>query len=141
MMYLLLIPLFLVGFIALWVGIIFLISYVGGWRQLARDFPFREQQAGTLLSSYSFCSLQLSWLGSYNNCMTLGIHQNGIRLQPLAFFQLFHPPVFIRWQDMQQARPGTLVFYKTWKFRAGGHELRLFGRAAKEVATYYEQNH
>jgi hypothetical protein len=42
----------------------------------------------------------MRWLCGYRNCLTVGANSEGLYLSTLAFFPLFHPPLFIPWTEV-----------------------------------------
>ena len=133
------IPLFAGFFVTLWLGVVALIAAVGGWRELARDYPDAGVAAGTAVkyrgASIGFGSGPIS-LGSYRNAVTVTIAATGFELRTMALFRFRHPPIAVPWDAVRQYQEGT-TFGQGWVNLeiANGQRLRVFGRAATALAS------
>jgi hypothetical protein len=88
-------PLFCILF---FIGLVWAIGFVTGWRRLAKLYPMTKP----LINEKKFYlkSISVSRWGSYNNCVTIGISDQGMSLSQLFFFRIGHSPVFIPWEDL-----------------------------------------
>jgi hypothetical protein len=103
------IPLYFLG---LWAFISLMLSFIGGWRSLAKAYPYHGQSTGTLLR---FRSAAFRFGTSYRNCVTFGVSPAGLYIEPFFLFRLFHPPMFIPWHDVQN-RPFDEWFFSGVEF-------------------------
>src|ERR1700742_2187491 len=83
-------------FVGMWVTVSLLLSLIGGWRALARQYPAPEPAEGTW---FPFCSATVGW-GNYNGCLNLRASPAGLRIAVLLPFRLGHPPFFVPWRDL-----------------------------------------
>lgn len=84
-------------FAAMWVVVCQLISLIGGWRELAKEYHTEHPFSGEL---FRFQSAQMRGKMNYNNCLTVGANVEGLYLSVLFVFRLGHPPLFIPWSDV-----------------------------------------
>ena len=82
-------------------GVSVVVSWWSGWRLLARQFSLRTRFDGALWRAQSG---QMRWLCGYRGCLTVGADFNGLYLATFPFFPLFHPPLFIPWNEVRVAR-------------------------------------
>lgn len=125
----LLIPLlFLPFFILLWIGITGLIAVIGGWRGLAQSNPVPAVLNETGVT-YSFQSLRLGFMGTYNSSMNVTVYSRGIRLAPFFLFSVFHRPIYIGYDAMSNIEYGRFIApYVT--FLASNRRIRIYGKSA-----------
>jgi hypothetical protein len=84
MLLLLLIPLFLVGFVLIWSGVIWLLAWLSGWRRLARHYRCAKAPDGTVFGTL------WAMLGPVNHRGTLRIEPapEGLYLSTMVFFRI-----------------------------------------------------
>jgi hypothetical protein len=140
------IPVFVVFFAAMWLGITGALAEIGGWSELARLYREPEGMARAPVQSFGMASLDLrrGWFplpANYSNCMIVEVAQAGLHLRPWRPFRFRHPPLFIPWPQMESMVPGRLLFFSTLTIRArgAGTQIRLWGGPAKAVAQVYQQ--
>ena len=97
---------YLVAFIVvdvllIYASVSFVISRWSGWALLASRFRFDSKFTGT---TWRWQSGQWRWLCGYNNALTIGVDPEGLYLATLPFFLLFHPRLFIPWNEITYAR-------------------------------------
>ena len=88
-----LIPFLPVFFVALWTGIIFILSQMG-WSPLAQSFSTQSRPTG---KTFPMASASINGC-NYNNCLTARVTESGLWLQPWLPFRMFHPALIIPWQ-------------------------------------------
>lgn len=104
MFLLLLIPLFLVGFVLIWSGVIYLLAWLSGWRRLARHYRCAKIPDGSLFGTF------WAMLGPVNHRGTLRIQPapEGLYLSTMVLFRLGHPPLLIPWHAIKR-RDGAQI--------------------------------
>ena len=91
-------------FLLCWSGILNAIAWMGGWWHLAREFPDdallhdRGPVRRRRFQSGSF------GLMNYNSALTIGVYEQGLRVAALWPFRPGHPPLFIPWSELVDAR-------------------------------------
>jgi hypothetical protein len=104
-----------VYFVAIWLLVSVIISYVGGWTTLAKRFKLEEPFAGT---RWTWQSAQMRWLTGYNHCLTVGVSPEGLYLATLALFRFRHPPLLIPWNEVIVAYR-RILFFRYLRFGLG----------------------
>ncbi|NIO04343.1 MAG: hypothetical protein GTN74_06920 [Proteobacteria bacterium] len=84
-------------FIVLWGVICHLISLMGGWRELAREYQMEGPFSGEL---FRFQSAQMRGRTNYSACLTVGGNVEGLYLSVLFVFRPGHPPLFVPWSEI-----------------------------------------
>ncbi len=103
---------FPVFFLAVWIGVHWLISQISGWSRLARQYRCSDSYLG-------------SWKGwqygyfrgcGYKGCLWVGVAADGLHLKtgPWIFFRAFHPPLRIPWSAIKSVEPHNYWFVKTF---------------------------
>jgi hypothetical protein len=139
-------PLFVVAFTVMWLGITGLVAELGGWRELARLYGEPEGAVRAPVQSFQMATLDLrrgrfSLPVNYSNCMVLEVAREGLHLRPWRVFRFRHPPLFIPWPQMERLQPGTFLFFRTLTItpRGVGTRLRLWGAPADAVEQAWRQ--
>ncbi|GMU01178.1 hypothetical protein KH5H1_52980 [Corallococcus caeni] len=105
----------------MFVLVTFLLSRMGGWSRLARDY--RLDKGGGFPSRY-FVSGGVG-LVSYRSCLIVGGDARGLYLAVLLPFRVGHPPLCIPWADLQD-RVRERWFFLLWDtFRVGPDRVKL----------------
>jgi hypothetical protein len=105
-------------FIALWLLVGAVISFVGGWFSLSRVYRAKIPFNG---AKWRGQSGQMRWLANYNNVLTLGASENGLYLASMFLFRFMHPPLLIPWSEIRVRKSrGWFFEYVTLTM---GHEL------------------
>ena len=111
---------FPIYFASLWLLVSAVVSYIGGWTALAKEYRVTSKVFG---ERWTMQSGQMRWLVGYGNCLTVGSDQTGLYLAVLPLFRFRHPPLLIPWERIAIARRKVLFFHFI-EFRLGG-ELRI----------------
>lgn len=92
----------------LWPSVIVAISFVTGWRDLARHYRYKGQPLQKKAYMQS-ASMRTRWMG-YHNCLTVGKGPEGLYIGVFFLFRLAHPPLFVPWQDISVKKSHWLGF-------------------------------
>ena len=125
---------FPVVFIIFWVGISFLLAYLGGWARLAQYYEVRSPFAG---QKWHMQSGRMG-MTNYKGCLTVGVNESGLYLAVLPIFRAGHPPLFIPWYDITTA-PSKQFFMSYLDFtfaRVPSLRLRLPERFGNMVLSH-----
>ena len=134
--------LFPVFFVAMWVLVSRIISWMG-WSAFVARFAF-DRQVPPDATRYGSQSLmigdKLFRAASYNNCMNIWVDQRGLYLRPQLIFRLFHPLIHIRWDQVVQAevRTGFLKGGTRLSFKADVPVITMRGRSGQAVAERWQ---
>ena len=104
------IPLFVVGFAALWGAILLVLSTLGGWGQLAQRYKRVTTIIGTTRWLQS-AGIRRYVEVSYGHCLTVTFNDEGIGLSVLFPFRLGHPPLFIPWSEVRVSQVQRLFIF------------------------------
>lgn len=103
-------------FIALWSGIVFLMSLLGGWRGLARHYRATEKPSGGKTFSYVTGMVGIS---RYKKVLGVTTNERGMFIDIRWIFRIGHPTLFIPWSDILNARKATLFYWDYIAFDIG----------------------
>ena len=108
MLLLLLIPLFLVGFVLIWSGVVWLLAWLSGWRRLARHYRCAKAPDGTVFGTL------WAMLGPVNHRGSLRIEPapEGLYLSTMVFFRIGHPPLMIPWHAIKRQEKAQISLIK-----------------------------
>ncbi|TWU13654.1 hypothetical protein CA54_24890 [Symmachiella macrocystis] len=100
-------------------AILFIMAEVGGWRRLAKTYACCEKIDGT---TWWMQSGSMGGSTGYGLSLNITANDQGLRIAvvPLVvFFGLFHPPLFIPWEEIQAVRSQMFFYqYVTLVFQA-----------------------
>lgn len=136
------IPLFM-GF---WSVVMAMISFVGGWHDLATRFrrvdsTFRISDRP--IEKYSWSSLKMGpayFPTNYGNCIKVTLSDDGLGLQVMQLFRPMHPPLLIPWTSIESCTLGKeLLFFDRAQIqvRELANPLRIYGRAGRAVDGHW----
>jgi hypothetical protein len=97
-------------FVALWTVICYGISWMSGWRALARRYRCEQEFEG---ERWRFQSGRMRWNTRYGSILTVGANREGLYLAVLFLFRLGQPPLFLPWSEITASErrrwfmPGT----------------------------------
>ncbi len=117
-----------VTFIAFWLLCFWLVAQLGGWASLAETFATDRPPAG---ETFDWTSGKCNFISTYNNCLTVSVSDEGIRIRPMLLFRFAHKALFIPWDAI--ARMGArreLMRYGTAleiTKPSGVHPMTLYG--------------
>jgi hypothetical protein len=119
-----LIPLIILGFPiffgGMWCFVCWLLANIGGWQRLAARFPAKSgPPAG---KGYHFQSAQLG-VASYRSTLSLHCTDDGMHFVPMVLFRFAHPPLFIPWREMHNARAFRFLWLDVVKLDIGEPKL------------------
>lgn len=101
--------------VALWLLVTAVISYIGGWRTLAKRFRFGSCFLG---EKWGFQSGHMRWIAGYGNCLTLGCNHEGLYLATMPLFRFGHPPLIVPWDEIRISRT-RILFSQYVRFGLG----------------------
>ena len=127
-----------VNFVVFWLLCFWLVAQLGGWASLAQTFATERPPSG---ETYNWVSGKCNFFSTYNNCLTVSVMDEGIRIGPMLLFRFAHKPLFIPWDAValmglrrELMRHGT-AFEITKP--TGVHPMTLYGRTLAESLVRY----
>lgn len=126
-------PFFPILFIALWVLVCELISFVSRWHALARRFTQQSQPYGETRSAGPFLYSVYGrfWTG-YNSVVRITTSDRAVYLSVLLPFRAGHAPLCIPWQEIALGR--TRHFLHRYVVLTLGTEERIPIRITERMA-------
>jgi len=104
--------------ISLWILVCILVSAIGGWRELAKDyradFPFEGKK-------FRMKSGRMRWGTNYTACINFGANKMGLYLSMALFLRIGHPPLFIPWPDVEREETKQYQLIKTVRLKFPKH--------------------
>lgn len=97
------VPVLILGFTC---SILYLISFLSGWRKLARLYPAYNPPDGT---RFRFQSGKVGWAG-YNNCLTYCVGFSGLYIAVFPLFSFGHHPLLIPWGEIRAVEERSVFF-------------------------------
>ena len=91
---------FPIVFAALWTGIVWLLSALGGWREMARIYPATRRPDGVLFKGVS----AMFGFVSYSYLLTVVAGEEGLYLETPRLFRIGQPPMLIPWGAIRRAK-------------------------------------
>ena len=114
---------FLAAFASMWTGIIWLISRIGGWARLAKEYRAELRREGM---HFSMRSLHIAPMTGYNRCLEVTLSRDGIYLVPFALFRFGHAPLLIPWDRVGKLEERRFLIRRyILPIQAAGMSLRL----------------
>ncbi len=107
-------------FAGMWCGIIWLNSYLSGWRRLAQVYPANSAPDGKKWSVFACVGFNRSI------SMELYTQEKGMFIMMSLFFSFGHRPLFVPWTEMHDARPALSLFSPQVRVKIGRHRPANF---------------
>src|SRR5688500_2833043 len=99
-------------FVALWCGVCWVLSLVGGWHRLAGTYRAEKPAMG---ESYRLQSGRVGPV-SYNQCLRVQAAPDGFYLSVLFLFRPGHPTLFIPWNAVHHPEVKRILWQEGVKF-------------------------
>ena len=111
---------FPIFFTALWIGITLLMSFIGGWGRVAKVYAATERpDGGAELKNVT----GMFGVARYKFVLTVITTDAGIYIENRKVFRAGHPPLFIPFPAISNARTQTLFFWEYVAFQVGDPAL------------------
>jgi hypothetical protein len=106
---------FYVVFPIIWIAICIILSRMSGWHKLAQKYPRIDFVSG---EKWRFRSAKLRYSVGYNSCVNFVANREGLGISIFFVFRVGHPPLFIRWTDIEISKE-TRLFRNLIRFTVG----------------------
>ena len=107
-------------------SILALLSSLGGWSVLAREFHSERNEAGIVLRFASMGLARWRFPISYGNCLFVRISAKGIQISIFPIFRPFHPKLFIPWERIKGCERVHIIFIKHTVVHLTNTKVRMF---------------
>ena len=102
-------------FLAMWLLVSAIISFIGGWSTLAKRFRLSNPFVGQRWAGQSG---RMRWIAGYHNCLTLGCNPEGLYLATMPLFRFRHPPLLVPWNEISISER-KILFFRFVRFGLG----------------------
>ncbi len=106
---------FYVVFPIIWIAICIILSRMSGWHNLAQKYPRIDFVSG---EKWRFRNAKLRYSVGYNSCVNFVANREGLGISIFFVFRVGHPPLFIRWTDIEISKE-TRLFRNLIRFTVG----------------------
>ena len=106
---------FYVVFPIIWIAICIFLSRINGWHKLAQKYLRIDFVSG---EKWRFRSAELRYSVGYNSCVNFVANREGLGISIFFVFRVGHPPLFIRWTDIEISKE-TRLFRTLIRFTVG----------------------
>lgn len=98
-----------------WCVLLWLFSRLSGWTRLAQTYRAGEVEVDE--SAW----LRTGRIGaiSYHSCLCLGVNDQGLRIAVAFPMRLFHPPLFIPWDQFRQVAADSKLYSHRCRMSVG----------------------
>ncbi|MXO90485.1 hypothetical protein [Pontixanthobacter aquaemixtae] len=139
---LLFLPVFLIGFGAIWLGVTALLGALSGWSSIESRYPDNSRDRTLETLRFQSGSIGYLWMGGvqYRGCLRLDICQTGLRVSVSRFLGPFSRPFFVPWGDIRTEKV-QLLFVPAIRLCLGLPEagrLAVTHRCARKIASASE---
>ena len=91
---LLIICAFIVWFSSIWVAVLSLLSFIGGWKKLSRLYPATSNGINAVSTKFTMSSIKMGFV-NYRSCVHIISPKTGFYLKSMKIFSIMHKPLFI----------------------------------------------
>ncbi len=106
------VPLMFGGFVAIWMGSIWLTSRISGWTRLTELYPPPVISPGNCAPMQSAIIRQIRYRGSIRVCA----NHEGVQFENSFIFRFGHPPFFVPWAEIT-AKKRSYSYYTVVELR------------------------
>ncbi|MFZ1941210.1 MAG: hypothetical protein WBA18_22845 [Terracidiphilus sp.] len=127
---------FVIGFVALWCAICYLISFLTGWRALVQRFTKSSEPLGeTHTAGPFFYTVYMRFWSHYSSVIRITSASDALYLSVLFPFRIGHPPLRIPWDEIKLNRARRYFIAKI-ELTLGNQEkipMRISPRMARNL--------
>ena len=129
---------FIVWFSSIWVAVLSLLSFIGGWKYLARFYPLKSTDKESSASKFFMCSIKMGYI-SYRSCINISLTQSGMIIETLKIFSMMHKPLFIPFSKISEVQNGKSILTCT-EFKIDDKKIVIYGKAGEELFSKIQSN-
>lgn len=131
-------PLF---FILIWLFSIALMSYLGGWQRLRRNYPpLGTDEQGEVIggTTFKFQTMQLGMFTRYKSILHITVFKEGILIKPFVLFSLFHKPIFLPYTQMINPQYKKFFRGRYLDFKVDGKKIYIMGASVQAILSHLD---
>jgi hypothetical protein len=98
--------LFAVLFPVGWCAILLIVSWTGGWWDLAKNYAVAAEPEG---KRFEFQSIKVGH-SNYSACLTIVVGGEGLYLRVFPMFRCGHPPLLIPWSEFHSLKEFKILW-------------------------------
>ncbi len=125
---------FIIWFSSLWVAILSLLSFVGGWNRLSRLYPLKSTDNIGHPERFSMSSMKMGFV-NYRSCLNISFTETGLIIEAMKIFSIMHKPLFIPYNKISGTQSGKFFFTTYTAFTVEGKKIALYGKAGEVLLT------
>jgi hypothetical protein len=134
---------FIPVFVVFWLVITGLLSILGGWYTLSKQFQTSASIDGQRFrfASGSFGRYPFP-VTAYGNCLFVTVADTGLRIAILFPFRFLSPPIFVPWEAVAAVESKTFLFFKycVIRLRRGWPAIAIRGAAGGVIADMFARH-
>ena len=123
---------FIIWFSSIWVAVLSLLSFIGGWKTLSRLYPLTFASEGHNAVKYSMSSIKMGFV-NYRSCVNVFFTETGIIFKIMKIFSVMHKPLFIPYDKISEAQQGKLFISTYTSFIIENKKITIYGKAGDEL--------
>jgi hypothetical protein len=130
-------------FAVFWLVITGLLSILGGWHTLSKQFQTSTSIDGQRFrfASGSFGRFPFP-VTAYGNCLFVTVADTGFRIAILFPFRFLSPPIFVPWEAVDAVESKSFLFFKycVIRLRHGWPSIAIRGTAGRVIADTFSRH-
>jgi len=131
---LIIIAAFIIWFSSLWVAILSLLSFIGGWNRLSRLYPLKSTDNISHSERFSMSSMKMGFV-NYRSCIHISFTETGLIIEALKIFSIMHKPLFIPYNKISDTLSGKFFFTTYTAFTVEGKKIAIYGKAGEVLSS------
>lgn len=133
MLTLVIITAFIIWFSSIWIAVLSLMSFIGGWKKLSRIYPSASSYIKNNDVKYHMSSMKMGFV-NYRLCINITFTGTGILIETLKIFSVMHRPIFIPYNKISDVQTGK-VFSTYTAFTVEDKKITIYGKAGEELSS------
>ena|SRR5271165_1882121 len=134
---------FIPVFVVFWLVLTGLLSILGGWYTLSKQF-----QTSTSIDGQQFRFASGSFgrhpfpVTAYGNCLFVTVADTGFRIAIVFPFRFLSPPIFVPWEAVAAVESKSFLFFKycVIRLRRGWPAIAIRGAASGSIAEMFARH-
>ncbi|HMS20247.1 hypothetical protein [uncultured Sphingorhabdus sp.] len=136
------VPLFMLAFVVMWIIVARFLSLFG-WSTLAEHhLAVADPSPNAKRLLWQSMSIGPGFFAvNYGSCINAWFEREGMFLRPSMMFRLFHPMLFLRWNQVQSVEESNFLLFKRVKLqmKGGTPPISATGRLGREIQEQWQR--